>query len=210
MATALDLFHPLSAPDWLATIESSSVACVILDPPYSMTPNSVRGRDDGAAGTSGSPYRLFVETLRETRRILRDGGIAAVVCDWRRFPDVAYLGSTSGLRLATTIAWTRNRPGTGGLFRGAWDPVLIFAKGTPLAIDRAAIRNWVNAECPSKRSHPYEKPVALWSHILQRIPTGLVVDPFCGSGASRPASLSLGHSWKGFDCDPFWLPGEAE
>ena len=195
----------LTAPDWLATFDAESAAAVVLDPPYSTTPNAVRGRDDGAAGTSGSPYRLFVETLREVRRVLRPGGIAPTICDWRRFPDVAYLGSTSGLRLATVVAWVRNRPGTGGLFRGAWDPVIVFSRGAPVAIDRAAVKNWIAVNAPAKRIHPYEKPAELWMHILARIPAGLVLDPFAGSGASEKAATAYGHSWAGFDCDPAWL-----
>ena len=198
---------PLSAPDWLATFADESARAVCLDPPYSMTPNSVRGRDDGAAGVSGAPYRLFVETLTQVRRVLVPGGVAPLICDWRRFPDVAYLASTSGLRLATTVAWVRTRPGTGGLLRSAWDPILVLSKGSPEALDRAAVCNVITVNPPHKRVHPYEKPPELWAHVLQRIPRGLVLDPFCGSGASRIAAKRLGHDWQGFDVDPKYSLG---
>jgi len=200
----------LSAPEWLATFPEQSARAVCLDPPYSTTPNAVRGKDDGAAGTSGSPYRLFVETLRETRRVLVEGGVALTLCDWRRWPDVAYLGSTSGLRIATVVAWTRTRPGTGGLLRTAWDPLIVFSRGTPEAIDRAAVKNVVECNPPHKRAHPYEKPPELWAHVLQRVPKGKVLDPFCGSGSSRVAAESCGHTWQGFDVDPAWCPREDE
>lgn len=194
------LYHG-DALDLLPEIASGTAAAIILDPPYSMVPNSVRGRDDGAAGTSGAPMRLLSESAKHARRILRDGGIAAFLCDWRRIPDVSYLVTLTGLRIATQVAWTRTTVGTGGLFRTAWDPVLIASNGAPSAIDRAAIPNVVTANPPAVRIHPYEKPPLLWEHILQRIPTGLVLDPFAGSCASAVAAVSLGHIWIGFEVD---------
>jgi site-specific DNA-methyltransferase (adenine-specific) len=189
------------ALDTMSRLPDHSVSMMVLDPPYSMVPNSVRGRDDGAAGTSGAPVRLLSETFTHARRLLTPGGIAAIVCDWRRFPDVAYLVGNSGLRLATCVAWTRTTVGTGGLFRGAWDPVLIASSGTANAIDRAAIPNVIQANPPGRRSHPYEKPEALWAHIMQRIPSGVVLDPFAGSGASLRPAVDHGSTWVGIEVD---------
>lgn len=183
----------------LPEIEKGSASIVALDPPYSMVPNAVRGRDDGAAGTNGSPVMLLSEVFAETRRILRPGGIAPTVCDWRRLPDVTYMATVAGLRVATCVAWTRKRIGTGGLLRSSWDPILVLSNGTPKAVDRAAIPNVVLADPPSKRCHPYEKPVEMWAHIFRRVPTGLVVDPFCGSASSAVAAAQTGHDWVGFD-----------
>lgn len=185
----------------LPSIADVSVSAMVLDPPYSMVPNAVRGRDDGAAGTSGAPMMLLSETARHARRVLRDGGIAPIICDWRRVPDVSYLVTLTGLRLATCVAWTRTTIGTGGLFRSAWDPILVAANGTPDAVDRAGIPNTICVNPPAKRIHPYEKPPELWEHILQRIPPGVVVDPFAGSGASAIAARRCGHTWIGVECD---------
>lgn len=181
------LYHG-DALDLLSSLPAGSMRAVALDPPYSMTPNGVRGVDDGAAGTSGSPVRLFAESLREAYRLLVDGGVAPIICDWRRVPDLSYLVTLSGLRLSTCLAWTRTTIGTGGLFRSAWDPVLIASKGSPDAVDRAGIPNVIEANPPRAKVHPYEKPVALWSHVLDRLPPGTVLDPFAGSGSTAEAA----------------------
>lgn len=195
------LYHG-DALDLFTLIADRSVDVVILDPPYSMVPNAVRGRDDGAAGTSGSPMRLLHGTANETRRVLRPGGIAPIVCDWRRVPDVSYVVSLSGLRLATTVAWTRTTVGTGGLFRSAWDPILIASSGSPEPVDNAAIRNVIEANPPGRRTHPYEKPVKLWQHILGRVAMApVVLDPFAGSCASADATRLRGGRWIGFEVD---------
>lgn len=188
---------------WLPTLDADSTKAVIFDPPYAVgTP--VRGREDGAAGSVFGPLSFMARTLRECHRILVPGGIVAIFADWRRMPDLLYVASTVGLRPATQIAWVRTRPGTGGLFRSSWDPIAIVARGVPDAIDRAAIRNVVEANYASKRAHPYEKPVEVYEHFLKRVivPGDVVVDPFAGSSNSRIAAENCGATWLGCDIDP--------
>jgi len=194
------------ALSWLPGIESESVRAVIFDPPYAVgTP--VRGREDGAAGSVFGPLSFMARTLRECRRVLVPGGIVAIFADWRRMPDLLYVASTVGLRPATQIAWVRTRPGTGGLLRSSWDPIAIVARGVPDAIDRAAIRNVVEANYATKRQHPYEKPVEVYSHFLARVVRrgDVVVDPFAGSSNSRVAAEVLGAKWFGCDIDPDYV-----
>lgn len=197
------------ALDWLAGREPGSAAAVIYDRPYSVgTP--VRGREDGAAGSVYGPLGFMHRTLSLSARALRPGGIVVIFTDWRRLPDDGYVATMSGLRTSACVAWVRNRPGTGGLFRSSWDPVLIASRGTPDAVDRSAIRNVVEtddvvyADYPARRSHPYGKPAAVYEHILARVcrPGDLVLDPFAGSGSSRDAAGTLGLEWRGCDIDP--------
>jgi DNA methylase len=112
--------------------------------------------------------------------------------------DTGYVASMVGLRLATCVAWVRTRPGTGGLLRASWDPVMVFARGVPAVVSRAAVRNVVitegdfagedfteanlaredfTADIPAvveadyerPRPHPYSKPPAVYEHILRRV-----------------------------------------
>lgn len=179
----------------------SSAGCVILDPPYHMSPSTFRGKDDGAASASAAPVRLVNETLRQTERLLPDGGCAFVFCDWRRGPDLTYLITLSGLRVSTCLAWVRTRPGTGGMFRGAWDPIYVASKGTPTIKDKAAVPNVIQCEHPTDREHPYEKPAPVWRHLLSRIPATTVLDPFAGSGGSAQVAIEQGHHWVGIEAD---------
>ena len=190
------------ALEWLKKLEPERAKLVIFDPPYAVgTP--VRGREDGAAGSVFAPFAFIHRAFVECARILAPGGIVMVFADWRRMHDLGYIASISGLRPATCIAWVRNRPGTGGLFRSSWDPILLVSRGVPDAIDRAAIRNVIVADYPTKRSHPYGKPIEPFLHVMKRIcrPGDLVVDPFAGSGVSRRAAKHLGLSWTGCDID---------
>lgn len=181
--------------------EIDYAGCLILDPPYHMSPNTFRGIDDGAASSIATPIRLLTETFRHAYRVLPDGGAAFIFCDWRRGPDVTYLATLAGLRISTCVAWTRNRTGTGGMFRGAWDPIYVASKGSPTIRDKGAIPNVVNADHPTDKEHPYEKPAKVWHHLLSRIPETVVLDPFAGSGTSAFAAAQHGHRWVGIEAD---------
>jgi DNA modification methylase len=191
------------ALDWLSERRGCDATLVVFDPPYAVgTP--VRGREDGAAGSVFGPLSFMSRALAAACGCLRPGGLTMIFADWRRMPDLAYVATTVGLRAATQIAWVRNRPGTGGLFRSAWDPILLCSRGVPDAIDRAAIRNVVEADYPTKRAHPYEKPPEVFRHVFPRVcrPGDLVLDPFAGSGVSGRVAAEMGLRWEGCDIDP--------
>jgi hypothetical protein len=98
------------------------------------------------------------------------------------------------------------------LFRASWDPILLAARGVPDAVDRAAVRNVVVADYPSKRTHPYGKPAEVFRHVFPRVcrPGDLVLDPFAGSGVSRTVALELGLLWAGCDIDPAYASAAGD
>lgn len=191
------------ALEWLPQQPDAQARLVVFDPPYAVgTP--VRGREDGAAGSVHGPLSFLSRTLAEVKRTLMPGGVCLIFCDFKRSTDLCYIASTVGLRISTCVAWTRKRPGTGGLFRSAWDPIIIASRGTPDAVDRAAIRNVIEVDHPTKKRHPYEKPRAIFEYIFPRCvrPGELILDPFAGSAVSGEVALDLGYRWSGCDIDP--------
>lgn len=196
---------------WLDAQPSAEATLIVYDPPYAVgTP--VRGKEDGAAGSVYGPLSFMSRTLGQCSRLLRPGGVVMIFADWRRMADLAYIASTVGLRPSTCVAWVRTRPGTGGMFRASWDPILLVSRGVPDAVDRAAIRNVVEANYPSKRRHPYEKPAEIYRHIFPRVcrPGDLVLDPFAGAAVSRDVAVELGLQWRGCDIDPDWAATDSE
>lgn len=184
----------------LPTLAGESASVVVLDPPYFRQPSSVRGVDDGAAGYSSAPFEMWHRSLAESHRILGCGGAAFIFCDFRSIPDVAYTMSLCGLRWTSTLAWTRSSPGTGSIFRSAWDPVLIGSRGTVNAVDKSALKNTWHGDRPQNSDHPYEKPVDLLSYLIQRV-DGTVFDPFMGSGATLRAAKDLGRRAIGIEIE---------
>jgi DNA modification methylase len=196
------LVEHADALDWLPRQEAGSAAAVIFDPPYSRH-SPMRGREDGAAGSVSAPFRFMHQTMALCARAIRPKGIVVIFCDWELLPDIKYIASVSGLREQTHVAWCRTRPGGGGLFRGSCDPILIASRTPPYRVDKAAVKNWIVADYPTRRRHPYEKPVPVYEHILTRAchSGDLVLDPFAGSASSRDAAEKLGLEWRGSDID---------
>lgn len=199
------LIEHADALDWLGRREPGAARAIIYDPPYSRY-SPMRGREDGAAGKVAAPFKFMHQTMALCARAVMPKGIVMVFCDWELLPDIAYIASISGLREQAHLAWIRSRPGGGGLFRGACDPVLIASRTPPDRVDMAAIKNWVMADYEIPRAHPYSKPPEVIEYVLRRVCRrgDLVLDPFAGSGSSRVAAEKLGLDlvWKGCDIDP--------
>ena len=190
---------------WLPRQPPGAARAVICDPPYSRH-SPMRGREDGAAGSVSAPFSFLHRTMALCARAVQPKGIVVVFCDWELLPDMEYIASISGLREQQHLAWCRSRPGGGGLFRGACDPVLVASRTPPDRVDKAAAKNWLIADYEIPRAHPYSKPPAVIEYVLRRVCRrgDLVLDPFAGSGASRVAAenVKLDLTWRGCDADP--------
>lgn len=190
-------------------LKADDYGVVVLDPPYFRQPSSVRGIDDGAAGYTPDPVRMWHSTMRESMRLLRDGGVAFVFCDYRAIPDVTYLMALTGMRWTSALAWVRAVPGTGSVFRSAWDPVLVGSRGTPDIVDRSAMINVYAANRPAQVDHPYEKPEGLIGYCASRV-AGKVLDPFMGSGTTLVAAKCLGRRAIGIEIEEHYCEIAAE
>lgn len=66
--------------------------------------------------------------------------------------------------------------------------------------------NWMEAPLPHylKRQHPCEKPAFVLERMIRASssPGDVVLDPFCGGGATGEAALRLGRRFIGIDLDP--------
>jgi site-specific DNA-methyltransferase (adenine-specific) len=196
---------------WLARRAPDSAKVIVWDPPYSRY-KPMRGREDGAAGSISAPFKFMHQILELCARAVQPKGIVICFGDWELLPDLEYLCSITGLREHAHLAWIRSRPGGGGMFRGACDPVLIASRTPPDRVDKAALKNWFLADYEIPRKHPYSKPPELLAYIMGRVCRrgDRVLDPFAGSGSSRTAaeSLKLDLIWKGADIDPQYAETE--
>jgi DNA modification methylase len=192
------------ALDWLPRQPPGAARAVVLDLPYSRY-SPMRGREDGAAGSVSAPFSFLHKIMQLCARAVMPDGVVIIFGDFKLLPDVEYICSVTGLREQSHLIWCRTRPGGGGLFRGACDPVLIASRTPPGRVDKAAVKNWVVADYDIPRKHPYSKPPAVLEYVLARVCRrgDVVLDPFAGSGSSRLAceNLKLDLQWSGCDID---------
>jgi site-specific DNA-methyltransferase (adenine-specific) len=67
----------------------------------------------------------------------------------------------------------------------------------------------VNADACVPRVHPTQKPALLFRHILPEAPSGIVFDPFMGSGTTLRAAKDLGRKAIGVEIDERYCESAA-
>ncbi|GIK18664.1 MAG: hypothetical protein BroJett004_08280 [Planctomycetota bacterium] len=113
----------------------------------------------------------------------------------------------AGFRVRSQIVWDKGWGGMGDPSKTfsprhelAWFATrgrFRFPAGRPASVIRC------NRPTRSTRTHPCEKPVDLLSRLVLATtrPGDLVVDPFCGSGASGVACVRTGRRFVGVEID---------
>lgn len=118
------------------------------------------------------------------------------------------------LRVRTILIWDKGMGvGMGDLavpWKPNWEEIYVIggrAGGFVGPRDDGVLKGHVMVSWVSKgREHPNQKPIDLMQRLLLRIdPERLIIDPFCGSGATLIAAKALGRRAVGFEIDAEWI-----
>lgn len=211
--------------EYMKTMQSASVDCIVTDPPYS---SGGAFRDDRNKNTSSKyqntgtvkEYPNFMGDNRDQfayyywcalwlcqcSRILKPGRVACVFTDWRQLATTINAFQIGGFIWRGVVPWNKTkaaRPAR-GRFRAQCEYIVW---GTVGAMDEQT------NEClpgfftysvkPNEKQHVTGKPISLIIDILRiagKAPA-VVFDPFTGSGTTGEASLILGHKFIGCEID---------
>lgn len=199
-----------------------SANAVITDPPYCSGAATEAGRggathqglrsetmrsgrfdwfDADNMTTSGLTWLLRSVAVESGRLMARDGSLLAF-CDWRMAFAVGPAMESAGFRLRNLLVWDKGSFGCGTGFRPRHEMVLHLTRRKP-AFHAANVGNVISAKrvTSKNRDHPTEKPVDLIADLIRVVcpPSGLVLDPFAGSGTTLVAALSLGRKAIGIE-----------
>lgn len=195
------------------------VDLVVTDPPYSsgarrdsersVRGSMLRGVEDGdwfasdAMTTRGFSY--FMRSLFLRLRVkLIPGAHLYVFSDWRQEANTIDVLESSGYRVNRSLVWAKTHFGMGSYWRNQDERIVFASNGQPtpmLRRDRGTVLTAANVS-PQKRVHPTEKPADLLERIVDAAPGGVVLDPFCGSGATLLAARKCGRKSIGFEINP--------
>lgn len=171
-------------------------ACVLTDPPFGI---SYRSGHATEALWSGD------EIIGDNSTALRDYVLARM----HPRPTIAF-GSHKAPRPAgtrATLIWDKGPAlGMGALdipWKPSYEELYVLGKGFVGARDEGAVLYCPPVQSMAKngRQHPNEKPVALLVRLLQKMPNGLVADPFMGSGSTGVACAQIGRPFMGVEID---------
>jgi DNA modification methylase len=173
---------------------------VVTDPPFGIDYQSGYATDDLWQGGRTIAGDADAKTRDEALELLV--GIPALVFGARRVPQPA------GTR--ATLIWDKGPAlGMGALdipWKPSYEEIYVLGKGFHGRRDGAVIYcPPVQSMAKNGREHPNEKPVRLLSMLLDKSPSGTVLDPFMGSGSTGVACAHLGRPFIGVELVPAYF-----
>lgn len=198
----------------MAGMPAASVDAIITDPPYcsGSVSEASRTRATGQGlrsqsrnrfgwfvgdnmGTAGLAFLLRAMAL-ESVRLLRGSGSMLCFCDWRMVPNVVPAVESAGFRYQNMVIWDKGSMGLGNGFRAQHEVILHLTAGRPEYHDRSVSNVLKYPRVGTEREHQTQKPVALMEQLIRVVcpPSGVVLDPFGGSGSTAVAAQNLGRN----------------
>ena len=193
----------------MAQIPSGSIDMVVTDPPYGMNFQSNWSKSGKRHKKISGDTEIDARWLSEAYRVLKTGGGVVTFCNWRLSCEWADHIKNSGLLLKSQVIWNRMHHGMGDL-KGSFAPMhdiiwyaskgrRIFKNGRPKSV--------IECKRPSPSQdfgHPTCKPVLLMETLIESTSdgtSGVILDPFLGSGSTGVACVNKGLEFIGIEVD---------
>lgn len=183
---------------------AQSAQLVLADPPYGINYVSRQATIQRTIANDDGPYIWW---LREAWRVVRDGGALICFTRWDVAPVFEVAIKAAGFRVRSQLVW--HKPGGGmGDCKQQFAPsheMAWFAVKGPFAFPGPRPMSVATHPAPRgpRRTHPCQKPVSLLASYIEATtrPGDLVIDPFCGSGASIVACVRTDRRGLGIELD---------
>lgn len=164
--------------------------CIVSDPPYGMAfrSNHRIEKHDAIANDGNAELLVWACTLpaRHSRYLF---------CRWDNLQDVPLPKSC--------VTWVKNNWSMGDLEHehGRQTEIALFYPGDQHFWPKGRPNDVIIAPRTGNEHHPTEKPVQLMRAIIEWT-SGIVCDPFMGSGSTGVAAVSIGRPFVGVELDP--------
>jgi len=214
-------------------LEGTRCEQALTDPPYNVAIDgnvcghgSIQHREFAMASgeMSEAEFIAFLETVfANLAAHTVDGSIRHIFMDWRHQFETLSAGRKVYTELKNLCVWNKTAAGLGSFYRSKHELVFVFKNGTAAHINNFELnkdgRNrtnvWdypgVNTTRPGRMEdlamHPTVKPTALIAEALKDCSrrSGLVLDPFCGSGTILIAAEKTGRRARALEIDPHFV-----
>jgi DNA modification methylase len=202
---------------------------VFTDPPYNVAIDGhvcglgrVHHREF-AMGSGEMNEAEFTAFLKAVFALLAensiDGSIHQICMDWRHIWEMLEAGRTVYGELKNLCVWNKTNAGMGSFYRSKHELVFVWKSGSAAHLNNFELGQngrhrsnvWdypgVNTMRPGRLEelamHPTVKPVALVADALKDCSrrSGLVLDPFCGSGTILIAAERVGRKARALEID---------
>ncbi len=186
-------------------MDSDIVDLVLIDAPY--FDYHTGHRKDKESKLSQSLIQQSkedqLEVVKESIRVLKQDRAFYYFTNWQ---ESWWFQQRYYTFLRNMIIWDKGNWSAGdlkGSFGNQYEVILLGAKGKWEYKGKREPDIWTIPRVGTKRIHPTEKPVELYKKIIENSTDvgDLILDPYCGSGASCIAALELDRNIISFDID---------
>jgi DNA modification methylase len=203
-----------------------------LDPPYNVKIDSVVGRGarrhrEFAMASGEMDPDTFVSFLSDSlgaaARFSMDGAVHFACMDWRHVGELVRAGHIVYGAMLNLIVWVKTNAGQGSFYRSQHELIGVFRVGSGPYLNTIELgrhgRNrsnvWQHAgantfrkgRLEDLRGHPTVKPVGMIADAIKDCTRRgqIVLDTFCGSGATLLAAERVGRQGRGLEIDPAYV-----
>lgn len=191
--------------DFLRTLPDKCIDLVLTDPPYGMQWHSGWREEKHKKIIGDNNLDWLPEWLKEIARVIKDDAHLYIFCSWHKV-DVFKAAIEKHFPVKNILIWCKNNFGSGDL-KCDYAPqyeMIVFCNpnGKPLHSPRES--NILYFKKAENELHPTQKPIPLFSHLIQKSTeeNALVLDPFSGSGTTAIACHNLGRRFICIEKDP--------
>lgn len=179
---------------------------LISDPPYGN--GTVLGMGGGDRGTGGMWADVSIPC--DADLVVRDEVVRLAGLPFAVLASIRKPAAPDGTK--ATLVWEKGEHVGAGDLSMPWKPnvELIHVGGEGWRSERrqtSVLRYNAIAGCVGRRNdgfrwHPFEKPVELMAHLIERAPPGVVLDPFMGGATTALACAMVGRDFIGIEMVP--------
>lgn len=195
----------------------AKVHLIVTDPPYGIDFQSARpieGQEKKKIQNDGFEdyLKMLGWLLPQFKDSLISGGVCCCCCGGGGTPSLAHLWIEAGkhLDVENVCIWDKGYVGMGWRYRFQWEAVLIATNGERRVWNGGANKSnilRVQKIIPQNGDHLTPKPVGLMRELIEcNSDVGdVVLDPFCGSGATLEAAKECGRTAIGIELDESYI-----
>lgn len=176
--------HNMDWREGIVNIADKSVDLVLSDPPYGMSYQSNMRKNKHEKIKDDDNLDWLPHWLSEMKRVCKDNAHLYIFCSWHKV-DVFKQEVEKHFRLKNILIWEKNNGGMGDL-EGDYAPryeMVLFCSNGERKLNGRRDDNILKSPKTQNEYHPTEKPVDLFSYLIEKSTEegDLVLDTFGGS-----------------------------
>lgn len=182
----------------IQTLKPQSVDFILTDPPYICRYRSRSGHtvinDDNNA--------WLKPAFAEMYRLLKPGSFCLSFYGWSRTDAFFDAWRSAGFRIVGHVVFRKTYASSARFLRYQHEQAYLLAKGDAPLPDSPP-SDVVDWDYTGNRLHPTQKSVRMVQPFIETFckPSGVVLDPFCGSGSTLIAAQKAGRHFIGIELD---------